>query len=90
MKVRILPALLLAVLLVSAPATAAAGFVPAPPGTWIPLDPPGLFHRCWIVLLGWIVPDGSPTADSPPYRVPVYGDEFCQTCPPEFFPNGCP
>ena len=88
---RALLPLLLVALIVGVPSMAAAGFVPVPPpGIWIPLDPPGLFHRCWIVLVGWIVPDGPPTADAPPGRTPVYGGEICQICPPEFFPDGCP
>lgn len=86
----LLSALFFALLIGGASAPASAGFVPAPPGAWIPLDPPGLFHRCWILLVGWLVPDGPPTADSPPSKVPVYGDEACQICPPDVFPNGCP
>lgn len=76
--------------LLGVPGTASAAFVPAPPGTWIPLDPPGLFHRCWILLLGWLLSDGPPTQDSPRLRAPIYGGGVCQTCPPEVFPDGCP
>jgi len=83
--------LLCLALLVGAPGAAAANFVPAPPGIYVSFDPVGAFHRCFYLLVGWIVGDceyGIRTEENPG-TVMVLGPGYCQICPPEFFPDGC-
>ncbi len=50
-----------------------AGFVPAPPNTWVYVG-----GGCWGLLEGWEVSDPPYTADNPPYRIPVYSAYVCE------------